>query len=87
MTSAPALREAVHAVSPRVLILDVTEVPFVDSSAIGVLVHIYISCRDSGRKLALVGPTERVRKTLRFMSVEKLFNIFATVSEAETAFA
>jgi len=83
--TAPAIRKAVDGVAARVIIIDLTEVPHLDSSAIGVLVHFYTASRASGNKLALVGLNDRVRKTLKNMSVDKLFNIFPTLSEAETA--
>ena len=83
ITTAPALRKAGEGISARVLIVDLTEVPHVDSSAIGVLVHFYTASRESGRKLALVGLSDRVRKTLRNMSVDKLFRIYPVLSDAE----
>ncbi len=83
ISSAPALRKAGDGIAARVLIVDLTEVPHVDSSAIGVLVHFYTSSRESGRKLALVGLSDRVRKTLKNMSVDKLFKIYPVLTDAE----
>jgi anti-sigma B factor antagonist len=85
VTTAPALRKAGDGVNARVLIVDLTEVPHIDSSAIGVLVHFYTNSRASGRKLALVGLSDRVRKTLKNMSVDKLFVIYPQLSDAENA--
>jgi len=87
VTSAPDLRKAGDGLSARALIVDLTAVPFVDSSAIGVLVHFYTATRQSGGQLILVGPNDRVRKTLKNMSVDKLFQIHPTLAEAESALA
>jgi len=84
-TNAPALRKAGEGLNARVLIIDLTDVPHIDSSAIGVLVHFYTTSRESGRKLALVGLSDRVRKTLKNMSVDRLFVIFPQLSDAESA--
>jgi anti-sigma B factor antagonist len=85
VATAPGLRKAGDGVTARVLILDLTEVPHLDSSAIGVLVHFYTASRSSGGKFALVGLNDRVRKTLKNMSVDKLFNIYPTLADAENS--
>jgi anti-sigma B factor antagonist len=78
-------REAVSSVEEPNLILDLTEVPYIDSSAIGALVHAYVSCRKSGRKLALVGLSDRVRSVLHLANVDVLFTTFDSLSQAEEA--
>jgi anti-sigma B factor antagonist len=83
VATAPDLRKAGDGLSAQVLILDMTEVPHVDSSAIGVLVHFYTASRQSGSRLILVGLNDRVRKTLKNMSVDKLFVIYSTLNDAE----
>jgi len=81
------LQDAVKASSGSALILDLAGVPYIDSSAIGVLVHAYVSCQKSGRKLALVGMTGRVRNVLHLASVDILFTSFESVLEAEETLA
>jgi anti-anti-sigma factor len=85
-TSAPAFQEAVRAVTAPRLILDFTDVPSLDSMAIGVLVRAFVSCNNSGRKLRLVGLNHRVRNILQITGVDPLFDTYATISEAESAF-
>jgi anti-anti-sigma factor len=79
------LQEAIQSAPAHALILDLANVPYMDSSAVGVLVQAYVSCRKSQRKLALVGVTDRVRNVLHLASVDILFNIFDTMPEAEAA--
>jgi anti-anti-sigma factor len=79
------LQEAIQSAPAHALILELTDVPYMDSSAVGVLVQAYVSCRKSQRKLALVGVTDRVRNVLHLASVDILFNIFDTMPEAEAA--
>ena len=80
-----ALQEAVNAASARGLILDLTEVPSVDSMAVGALVRVYVSCTKGGRKLAFVGLNHRVRNVLQIVGVDPLFETYASISEAESA--
>jgi anti-sigma B factor antagonist len=83
--SSAALQDAVAAATSPRLILDLSEVPSLDSMAVGALVRVYVSCQKSGRKLAFVGLNHRVRNVLQITGVDPLFDIYAAVAEAETA--
>jgi anti-sigma B factor antagonist len=63
------------------LILDMTEVPYIDSAAMGVLVGAYVSREKSGKELLLVGVTPRVRSVLQVTQVEKFFKFADKVPE------
>lgn len=80
-----ALQEAVNAATARGLILDLTEVPSVDSMAVGALVRVYVSCTKAGRKLAFVGLNHRIRNVLQIVGVDPLFDTYGTIPEAESA--
>jgi anti-sigma B factor antagonist len=83
--SCSALVDAVLAVSEPRVIIDLSEVPALDSMAIGSLVRVYLHCQKTNRKLALVGMTPRVKTVLKLTGVDPLFNSYATMGEAETA--
>jgi anti-sigma B factor antagonist len=85
--SAAAFVEAIAAVASPQLILDMTEVPFVDSMAVGSLVRAFVSCHKTGRKLALVGLGHRVKNVMHLTGIGPLFDVYATVPEAEAALA
>ncbi len=87
MASRAAFLDAVQAVKCSALIIDLTEVPYIDSAAIGVLVQTYVSCQKAGRQLALVGLSHRVTAVLKISSVDILFRTFVTLAEAEEALA
>jgi len=84
-STAPALQEAVRAAAASSLIIDLSEVPSVDSMAIGALVRAYVFCNKSGRKLMLVGMNHRVRNVLHLTGVDSLFDTYASIAEAESA--
>src|SRR6204780_4028209 len=83
MTSASAAA-FVAVTSPR-LILDMTDVPFVDSMAVGSLVRAFVACHKNGRKLALVGLGHRVQNVMHLTGIGPLFDVYGTVAEAEAA--
>ncbi len=71
----------------RHLILDLTQVPYIDSAGIGALVGAYVNHQKDGRSLALVGVTTRVHDALRVTRVEQFFQFYDTQAAAELAHA
>ncbi len=65
------------------LILDLTQVPYIDSAGIGTLVGAYVTHQKDGRRLALVGVTDRVRNTMQVTRVEQFFQVYDTVAAAQ----
>jgi anti-sigma B factor antagonist len=59
--------------SPK-LVIDFTNVPYIDSAGIGALVGAYVNRqKDAGRSLTLVGVNQRVRQALQVTHVEQFF--------------
>jgi len=83
--SSPAFQDAISTSHKPRLIIDLSEVPSVDSMAIGALVRAYVSCQKTGRKLALVGLNHRIRNILQITGVDPLFDVYPTISDAEAA--
>ena len=69
------------------LILDLTEVPYIDSAGIGALVGAYVTHQRDGRSLSLVGVTQRVRNTMQVTRVEQFFRFYDAVPAAQDAAA
>lgn len=67
----------------RTLIVDLTEVPFIDSAALGSLVGIHISCDKDGRKYAIAGVNSRIRTVFEVSHVDQFLVTYPTVAEAE----
>jgi anti-sigma B factor antagonist len=66
-------------------ILDLTDVPFMDSAGLGVLTNSYVSHQRHGRKLLFVGVNERVQTLFKVTKLDHLFEIFSTVEGAQAA--
>jgi anti-sigma B factor antagonist len=77
----------VRASTAPTLILDLTQVPYIDSAGIGALVGAYVNHQKGGRRLALVGVTQRVRNTMQVTHVEQFFQFFDSVAAAEVGAA
>jgi len=76
------LQSMVRADNAPLLILDVTDMPYIDSAGIGCLVGAHVSRENSGRKLILVGANERLVTSLKVTKCDQLFVTAATVEEA-----
>ncbi len=68
------------------MILDFTNVPYLDSSGLGSLVSACTSFTKSGRRVALTGVNRRVQKVFEITKVEQVFLMFPTLSDALEAF-
>jgi anti-sigma B factor antagonist len=77
------LQDAIQGAKEPALILDLTGVPYMDSTAVGALVRVYVTCQKAGRKLALVGMNARIANVLRLVGVDILFTTFDNVAQAE----
>jgi anti-anti-sigma factor len=76
------LQTMVRADSSNLLIVDVSDMPYIDSAGIGCLVGAHVSRENSGRKLIIVGANERLLTSLKVTKVEQLFKLAPTVEQA-----
>ena len=70
--------------SPR-LILDLSEVSYMDSAGLGAL-GAYASCQKTGRQFAVAGVSERVLTLFRMTRVEDVVPRYESAIEAEAHF-
>ena len=66
----------------KLLIVDVADVPYIDSAGIGCLVGAHVSRENSGRKLIIVGASERLLGSLKVTKVDQLFTFANTAADA-----
>jgi len=88
--TAPMLREHLdeHIAQGRThLVVDLEDVPFMDSTGLGVLVGRLKLIRVSDGTLRLVCFSERILKVFSITGLDKVFQIFASLDEALTATA
>ncbi len=69
---------------PARLILDLSQVNYIDSSGVGSLVEIFRRLKKEDRKMILVNPSDRVCGVLEITRLDQFFTIVETTSEAKT---
>ena len=85
LSRAPALREHLGAVlrdRPARLIIDLVEVPYMDSSGVATFVEAMQLARKSGAELILCGLQERVRSVFEIARLDMVFKITDSLEEA-----
>jgi len=69
------------------LVLNLAEVPMIDSSAIGLVMRILASTKQRGGNLKLVQPSKFAIQTLRLVGVLNLFEVFDNDDAAVESYA
>ena len=85
MATAPNLRERLHALladDKSHLVVDLDDVGFLDSTALGVLVGVLKRARTEGGEVRIVSTQPRVRKVFEITRLDSAFDLFDSVDEA-----
>lgn len=86
LATAPALRAELVDASrsgSSLVVLDLTNVPFLDSVGMSVIIGGHKRLRHTGGGLHLAAPTSVVRRTLGLARLDAIIPTFPTVDEAE----
>jgi len=70
----------------RLNIFDLTEVPYMDSCGLGLIVGHFVRCQNKGVQFVAAGIGPRVLQLFRMTKVDHLFPITGTVDEAAAFF-
>ena len=68
-----------------VTIVDLTDVPFMDSAALGAVMYLHASRKRRGDDYALVGINDRLRTMFQVGGVDDILLTYSSVAEAEGA--
>ncbi len=82
VATTPELRQFLHARlddGATELVVDLTEVAFLDSTALSVFVGVHKRLREAGTGLTLVAPYERLLRIFRVTALDRIFTIVDTV--------
>jgi anti-anti-sigma factor len=64
-------------------IMDLTDVPYIDSAGLGMIVSHYVRCQNRGVRLVLAAVNPRVVQLLEMTKVDGFLPRIATVEEAD----
>ena len=88
LTASPTLRaelRKVHEGRPVRVVVDLSGVPYMDSSGVATLVEAMQVARKNRTTLILCGLTDRVRSIFEIAKLEMVFKIVATLDDATKA--
>lgn len=63
-------------------VIDISEVRYMNSSGIGVLITVLTKLRNKGGEVVLQNPSEQVKKLLVITKLNNIFNVFDSEGEA-----
>jgi anti-anti-sigma factor len=69
--------------SPLVNILDLTDVPYMDSSGLGILVTQFVHCQNRGIRMIAAKVSPRVLELFRMTKVDAIIPMTTTVEDAD----
>ena len=79
------LQPQLQAVDADLLLFDCTALEYMDSAGLGVVVNFYVAQSGKGRKVALVGISDRVWALFTSTRVDQYFPRFPSIEAAEAS--
>ena len=78
-------QEAIRSNHPPITIVDLTDVPYMDSAALGSLMGLHVSCQHHNCRYSLVGASDRLQTVFRVSGVNSILVSHGSLAEAEAA--
>jgi anti-anti-sigma factor len=72
-------QDFLRSLKPSTLIIDMTNVPYMDSAGLGLILNYYVSAERAQRQLALVAVSERIMTLFEVTKVNTVLTIFPTL--------
>ena len=74
------VRKLISSEAPNVVI-DLTNVNYVDSSGLGTLIALQKDARFNGGSLSIVGASQQIRRVMKMTNLDKLFELYDKLDE------
>jgi len=78
-----AFESIAQSLNDPVVIIDLTDVPYMDSCALGAIMGLHRPSQSHQRHYVLVGASERLRTMFRLTHVDDILVTYSTVEEAQ----
>jgi anti-anti-sigma factor len=78
-------QDAIRTNRPPITIVDLSDVPYMDSAALGSLMGLHVSCQHHVRQYSLIGASDRLQTVFRVSGVHSILITHSSVAEAEAA--
>lgn len=77
------LQSDLRTLTPSCLIMDLSQVPYMDSAGLGVIMNYFVASQSHGRKFFVAGVSDRLRALLEMTKVDNVLQICDSVEAAE----
>jgi anti-anti-sigma factor len=81
------LQDTLRGIPDADTVIDVTEVPYIDSGGLGTILSHWSHTQRTGHKFALTGVSPRIGVLLEITKVNTVIPMFNTADEADRSFA
>ena len=78
-------QQLVREETTKPIIVDISQVAYMDSAGLGCVISVYTSCQRDNRGFAILGVADRIRTLFQVTHVDGLLPCFASLEEAEEA--
>lgn len=78
-------QDAIRTHRPPIRIVDLADVPYMDSAALGSILGLHVSCQKDHRRYALAGASDRLQTMFQVSGVDSVLVSFNTLADAEIA--
>ena len=78
-----SIKEKVKAENSKKIIVDMSQVPFMDSSGLGMLISLYKFVNENQGQIVYTGLSDYIMKILGFAKLDKIFLISKDIAEAK----
>lgn len=85
LSTSPDLKRQFEKHAPRRVVVDLTDVSYIDSSGLATLVEILKKTKVHGGSLGLSGMPDKIRSLFEITKLDKLFTVYATQADALNA--
>jgi anti-sigma B factor antagonist len=75
LQSMTEFQEAARNTEAAGLIVDLADVPYIDSAGLGAILGAFAHCQRNGRKFGLIHVSDRVRRIFHIAKVEKILPV------------
>ena len=72
-----------NATPPPLTVIDLTQVPYMDSAGMGLVMNHYVRCTTRGTKLVVAGANNRVLDLFKVTKVDTVLPLVPSLEEAE----
>jgi anti-anti-sigma factor len=75
-------QDYLRAQQPAAMIIDMTNVPYMDSAGLGLILNFYVSAEKAGRRLSLAAVNQRIMALFQLTRVDTVLALHPTVDAA-----